>query len=353
MRFANFKKVVRGVVEVSWTLIPVVLALNTSSALSATASEQTSIPVRGYEKFAVFPISYANERGTKVDSQTAESLQETWWQVREELADSGRFLVATKSFLQKADVFQPRAQITSSDAVILGRYVEADALMTMSLEDRTFTMTVWDAAEGVVAWRSAMELHPSVLVRDQLAKVGRGLVREFLATIPYHGITLKDSLARSAVYEDGGKKLVKVQIGSNGAYKAGDEVQWISLDRVSLGALFQGAARSTVKAEGVIQEVRDKLAIVELRRVVDISAIKAGTLVFAPMEKARLESLQLKQKDVTSSSAVLSLLAAGSPHGQGLEPEGKKRERDQDETGPLATTLSILASLAVILLIAF
>jgi hypothetical protein len=55
---------------------------------------------------------------------------------------------------------------------------------------------------------------------------------------------------------------------------------------------------------------------------------------------------------VTSSEAVLSLLAAGST-GQGLEPEGKKVERDQAETGPLATTLSILASLAVILLIAF
>lgn len=88
----------------------------------------------------------------------------------------------------------------------------------------------------------------------------------------------KDSLARSAVYEDGGKKTVKVQIGSRGAFKPGDEVQWISLDRVSLGALFQGAAKPTVKAEGVILEVREKLAVVELRRVTDLSAIKAGHL---------------------------------------------------------------------------
>ncbi|MDZ4083287.1 MAG: hypothetical protein U1E10_10145 [Bdellovibrionales bacterium] len=326
-----------------------------AAAPNAVPAGTTAVatPVRGYEKFAVFPIAFSDQRGLKVDSQTADSLQEAWWEVREELADTGRFLVATKSFLQKADVFQPRANLASSDAVILGRYVEADALMTMKLEDRVFSMTVWDAAEGIVAWRSSIELHPSILIRDQLTKVGRGLVREFLAAVPYHGITLKDSLARSAVYEDGGKKMVKVQIGSRGAFKAGDEVQWISLDRVSLGALFQGAAKSTVKAEGVILEVKEKLAIVELRRVADLSAIKAGTLVYAPLEKARLDSLQIRQKDVTSSEAVLSLLAAGSPGGQGLEPEGKKVERDQAETGPLATTLSILASLAVILLIAF
>ncbi len=338
-------------------LVFILMYLLSASIAVAAATESVpavpSTPVRGYEKFAVFPIAFSDERGLKIDSQTAESLQETWWQVREELADTGRFLVATKSFLQKADVFQPRSQLASSDAVILGRYVEADALMTMKLEDRVFTMTIWDAAEGVVAWRSTVELHPSILIRDQIAKVGRSLVRGFLAELPYHGITLKDSLARSAVYEDGGKKFVKIQIGTRGAYKPGDEVQWISLDRVSLGALFQGAAKSTVKGEGVIHEVQEKVAIVELRRVADLAAIKVGALVFAPLEKARLASLVTGHKDVTSSDAVLSLLAAGSTKGQGLEPEGKKLERDQAETGPLATTLSILASLAVILLIAF
>jgi hypothetical protein len=143
--------------------------------------------------------------------------------------------------------------------------------------------------------------------------------------VPYHGITLKDSLARSAVYEDGGKKKPsKFKSALEGRFKPGDEVQWISLDRVSLGALFQGAAKSTVKAEGVILEVREKLAIVELRRVTDLSAIKAGTLVFAPLEKARLDSLQVRQKDVTSSEAVLVCWPLGSSGGQGLEPEGKK-----------------------------
>jgi hypothetical protein len=68
------------------------LVLFSLSLLSAEAFSAAEVsPVRGYEKFAVFPIAFSDQRGLKVDSQTSDSLQEAWWEVREELADTGRF----------------------------------------------------------------------------------------------------------------------------------------------------------------------------------------------------------------------------------------------------------------------
>jgi hypothetical protein len=94
--------------------------------------------VRGYEKFAVFPIAFSDQRGLKVDSQTSDSLQEGV------VGGSGRasrhrsLFSCDEIIFAKSRCVSTARQLASSDAVILGRYVEADALMTMKLEDRVF-----------------------------------------------------------------------------------------------------------------------------------------------------------------------------------------------------------------------
>ncbi len=335
------------------------ITFGVDGALGQSAPSPDQLPsLSAYTRFAVFPVEFLGERGARLDKATQDRLDETWWQVREELADTGRFLVATKAFLQKADVFSPRGLLSTGDAVILGRYVESDAIMTIKLESRELSLNVWDSFDGSLVWRSQVELHPSILIRDQVARVARGLVREFIAAIPYHGVTLKDQLARSAVFEEGGKKFARVQVGGgpDGVPSAtmivpGQDVQWVELQKVGLEPLFQGGAKVVVKAEGTIREISDKVAKVEIRRAVDLKAIRDGALLNVPAEAERLKKKGLG--DRTAVNSAVSSLMVTNEKGGALEPEGRRVERERDETGALATTLSLLGSLAVILLLAF
>lgn len=299
------------------------------------------------EKIAVFPVLYKGERGEKMNEATANSLDDTWWQVRDELTQTGRFVVASRAFLQKADAFQPRGALTVGDAVILGRYVEADALMTLNLKDRALTLSVFGSSDGMKTWTQTVELHPSVLIREQVGKISRALVREFIASLPYQAVTVQDSLSKQAVFTEDGKRLVRVKT-ANAKVTVGDVVEWIELSRSTLEPLFQGGAKTSVRAEGLVREVKDGTALCELTRVVDASGIRVGTLVNLPLEQQRL-SAQAKPKDSATSAAIVSLLAQNAS----IEPEAKQAERKNDESGPFATTLSILGSLALILLLAF
>lgn len=324
-------------------LLAGVLAVGTERACAAEAATSIS----AIEKIAVFPVLFRGERGDRVDEATAKALDDTWWQVRDELTATGRFVVASRAFLQKSDAFQPRGSLTVGDAVILGRYVEAHALMTISLRDRALTVTAYLSTDGTKLWSQSVDLHPSVLIREQVAKVSRALVREFIASFPYQGVTLLDALSRQAVFQENGKRLARVRV-ANIAVTAGDAVEWMELERSGLDPLFQGGGRNLVRAEGVVREVADQTAVVEITRVQDLKSIQIGTLVNLPSEQARLKQVA-KPKDSATSAAVVSLLAADAS----IEPEAKQAERREDESGPLATTLSILGSLAVILLLAF
>lgn len=319
------------------------LAIGTESAHAVEATPS----IAAIEKIAVFPVLFRGERGDRVDESTAQALDDTWWQVRDELTATGRFVVASRAFLQKSDAFQPRGSLTVGDAVILGRYVEAHALMTLSLRDRALTVTAYLSTDGTKLWSQSVDLHPSVLIREQVAKVSRALVREFVASFPYQAVTLVDALARQAVFQENGKRLARIRV-ANIKVAVGDAVEWLDLERSGLDPLFQGGGRTLVKAEGLIREIGDQTALVEITRVQDLKSIQIGTLVNLPAEQARLKQSS-KPKDSATSAAVVSLLAADAS----IEPEAKQAERRQDESGPLATTLSILGSLAVILLLAF
>ena len=324
-------------------IIFISLLIGTPIAFAASNSE----PLSAIEKIAVFPILYKGERGDRVDEATAQSLDETWWQVREELTGTGRFTVASRAFLQKVDVFQPRGNLSPGDAVILGRYVEADALFTMTLERRTLTVAVNQTSDGALTWSQSVELHPSVLLREQVSKVARGLVLEFVAALPYQGITLQDSMSGQATFNEGNQKRARVLVAT-AQTAVGDPVQWVRVSRGSLEPLFQGGARVEVFAEGSVQEVDGGTVVVDVTRVADASWLKSGALVNLPKEKARLAKMVVR-KDSVTSAAVVSLLASESA----IDPEANRLERQHDERGPTATTLSILGSLAVILLLAF
>jgi hypothetical protein len=327
-------------------------------AMATGTASARAVSLRAIEKISVFPLLYRGESGDRTDDATAKGLDEAWWQAREELTQTGRFLVASRVFLQKNDAFQPRGRLTAADAVILGRYVEADALMTMTLERRVFTLSVWDTQEGALAWVQSVELHPSILVREQIAQVARGLVKEFIASMPYHGVVLQDPLAKRPVFEEGGAKLLRLKVGSYTGYAQGDVVQVVQLSRLNMEPLFQGGIRTAAVAEAKILRLKDQTLTVELTKVAPEISFQAGALVVIPSESERLKAWA-KPRDSMNQSAIVSVLATSAAGEHGLseeaavQPEALQAERRKDESGALATTLSILASLAVILLLAF
>ena len=346
-----------------------VTILVTMSALSGALAYEGPM-LSAIEKIAVFPVSRPDHDASETlreETQIANSLDDAWWQVREELTDTGRFLVASKSFMQRADAFQPRGDLSTGDAVILGRYVEADALITFKLVRRTLVMSVWETQNGSVLWRQEVELHPSVLIRDQIAKIARALTKEFLADIPYQGTAMVDALSRHTVFDDGGAKLVRVKVGTNLKLEVGDEAQVIEIRRSGLGPLFQVQAFDSdqsagqgegsiasksvapnaiqkVLALGKVRAIEKEGVVIELSRVsaVGSKAIPAGSLVLFPAEIDRAKA-RVTKKSVVSQLALQVL----DPSQKASEESGKK------ETKPLATTLSIIASLAALLLLAF
>ena len=85
-------------------------------------------------RMVVFPFKVES---AEADHDLPKLAEDTWWKTREKLTESKRFLVASRNFMQAKDVFQPRGELKPADALILGRLLDANALVTVFLEQRT------------------------------------------------------------------------------------------------------------------------------------------------------------------------------------------------------------------------
>lgn len=305
-----------------------VIALEPSVA-SAQSSDHQLI-----RRLAVFPFAVPAELNASAD--------EAWWQAREEFAATRRFLVGSKQFLVKSDVFQPRRDLEPADAIILGKLLDAHALVTFQLQDRRLLMTVYDGGNGVTIWRKGVTMHPSLPMADQLPQVAKRMVDDFIAAIPYQGFTIVDSLIGQPVYEEGDVKLAQIDLGLTTQAQIGDVVQWIRITGTTVDPLFQGGSKTTVFAEGKIVKIEQGIAVVEIQRASSIKDLKEFALVRIPREADRLaKAYAIRDNPRTTLTAEL------------VAPEAAPMEQLSKERKPLATTLSIISSVAAFLLLAF
>lgn len=295
---------------------------------------QAQIEHQLVRRLVVFPM--------KVDKGLEAVADEAWWQAREELTKSRRFLVASKQFLVKSDVFQPRGDLEPADAIILGKLLDAHALLTLQLEGRRLALTVFDGGAGLVLFRKVVGLHPSITINDQLASLSRRLVNDFAATIPYQGFTVVDSMIGRPVFDEGETKLARVDLGITTGAQIGDVAQWIKIVTNNASAVFQGGAKITVFAEGKIVRIEEGVATVEIIRASSIKDIKEFTLVRIPREAERLQN-EFVLTDTLKTTLTAELVA----------PEANPMERVARERRPLMTTLSFVGSLAAFILLAF
>ena len=285
-------------------------------------------------RMAIFPL--------KVPKGLEAAGEEAWWQARDELSKNRRFLVAMQQFLVKSDVFQPRGDLEPADAIILGKLIDAHALITMQLEARQLTLTVYDGGNGLPLWKKTVSLHPSLTIPDQLPQMARKIIDDFVATMPYQGFTTVDSLIGTPVYEEGDVKLAQVDFGMATGAQVGDLVQWVRITATNVAPLFQNGSKSVVFAEGKIAKIENGVAVVEVLRATNIKDIKAYSLVYLPRESERLRN-EFVITDKPRSTLTAELVA----------PDANPMEEIARERKPLVTTMSFVGSVAAFLLLAF
>jgi len=267
---------------------------------------------------------------------------ESWWQARDQLTKSRRFLVASKQFLVKNDAFQARGELEPADAIILGRLLDAHALVTIQLAGRNLTLLAYDGGNGLTLYRRQVTLHPAKTIGDQLPQLTRRLVDDFVATIPYQGYTTLDALVGTAVFQEGGLKYADVDLGVGSGVKVGDLVQWVRVTPTSLNPVFQGGSTLFAFAEGRIVRINEGLAVVEIVRVRSLKDIAEHSLVRVPHEAERvLTENTLAEKPRPTLTVEL------------VSPEANPVEQVNKERRPLLTTLSFIGSIAGFLLLAF
>jgi len=285
-------------------------------------------------RVTVFPI--------KAPKELSAAAEEAWWKVREVLTENKRFLVASKNFLIQKDVFQPRGELTPADAIILGRLLDANALVTTHLEERTLHMRVYEGEYGRLLWQHEVSLHPSLPLSEQIETAGKNLINDFISAIPYQGFVVVDSLKGQAVYSEEQKQYVRADIGAKAQVEVGDVVQFVRLYSDSLKPLFSPDAVVEVFAEGKVAKINRDFVTVELERIVKGGRIEQETLVRLPKEWQRL-------RDVFAINQELRPRI----NNEYFSPEISPVQESINETRPLVTSLTFILNIAAFLLLAF
>jgi hypothetical protein len=300
----------------------------------ASPSHAVQIEHQIVRRLVVFPFQAPPKLAAKAD--------ETWWQVRQELSQNQIFLLASKQFLAKNEALQARGELQPSDAILLGKLLDAHALVTAVINEHTFTMTVYDASFGLMLWQNHIEMQVSRPIEDQIVEAGKKLAHDFLSSIPYQGFQVIDSLRGKATFEDNDEVRTEVQINPQSGIQVGDIVQWIHLYHKTTDPLFQGGGDMKAFAEGKVVLIDKGIATVQLIRATSLNEIKEYTLVRFPKEAERLK-LEYSLKDPLPGKLSTAIIET---------PEDKMKSVAK-ERRPLVTTLSFVGSIAAILLLAF
>ncbi|GIL16456.1 MAG: hypothetical protein BroJett040_02070 [Oligoflexia bacterium] len=282
-------------------------------------------------RVAVFPIADANFSNS----------EDAWWQMRELLTKDQKLLVASRRFMMNRGVFQPRKTLKPADAIILGRLIDAQALVTTYLDERVLKMKVYEGENGYLLWEGEAHFHPAISINDQIVSVSTRLMGDFLASIPYQGYQVVDSLIGKPLYEKEGKTMAQVFLGAGAQVSEGDQVQWVKVTGDISQAFFNSATRVQVIAEGQVRSVQNNIAEVEITKMRDPQELGENSLVRFPKEVNRLKDLFSREDRSTSLG------------GEYLSEELKSSSdfgRSQNST---ATALGFIANLAAFILIAF
>jgi hypothetical protein len=307
--------------------------------------------VVGASTFFVTPAhaEYEHERVRRVvvfplqaDAEFSKETEETWWRLREHLTESKRFMVASRNFMQSKDVFQPRAELKPADALILGRLLDANALITTFLVDHKLSMRVYETKNGLTLWATDLELHPSIPVSKQIEDGSLKLLNDLIFSIPYQGFVIVDPMIARASYSEGDKQFFKADIGLNTQVAVGDSAQLVRVQASNLNPIFQQGLNVDVYVEGTVVKVDRQIVTVQVTRKGPKVEIKADALVRIPDELKRMREAYGMTEDPLKNIGVEMYRTKDD------ELTDKQKDRK-----PLITSLAFIGNIAAILLLAF
>ena len=145
-------------------------------------SDQLESNFKPIRKVVIFPLN-------KVSQVSETTKAKVVWKIREQLIKKTSVSVASSEFLQRRKVDQHRWNLDISDAIILGQYLGADALITLrygALEKKLF-LQIYDGRTGFFIWQGQVGAHPSFLPHQQLEEMASILTKQFLKSVPYDG----------------------------------------------------------------------------------------------------------------------------------------------------------------------
>lgn len=309
-------------------------AQNTTLEKPAESTETESSTVHGVvRRIAVFPLAVEENR---------KEADAAWWTVREFLASTQRFLVATKRLMSQKDVFQPRKALPPTDVILLAKILDADCVISTYKTNDSLKMAAYSGSDGFLLWENSIAINPSLPVGKQLESVSLKLVRDFLATIPYQGFQIVDPLVGKSTYEEGDITLARIDMGAKANVQVGETVHWLEIERQNSKALFQGGGALKIFAEGSVVKVENQTALIEIKRMTDVKRLTEKSLISIPNEYSRVHA-QFAMTD--SSAPKVSTLMLSSP----MYPT----ETKSTQSRPLLTSLASVASLVALLLLAF
>lgn len=277
-----------------------------------------------------------------VSLKLAPRAEEAWWSIRQELTQNQIFLLASKQFLSKNEVFQPRGDLQPADAILLGKLLDAHALITGKVEGHRLTLTAYDAGFGLLLWQNYIDMLNSRPIEDQIVETSKKLIHDFMASIPYQGFQVIDSLRGKATFEDADEVRTEVQVGSQSQVQVGDIAQWIHVYHKTTEALFQGGGEVKAFAEGKVVLIDKGIATIQLIRATSLDEIKEYTLVRFPKEAERIKV------EYALKEALPGKLSTGV-----VSTELDQMKSVAKERRPLVATLSFVGSITAILLLAF
>lgn len=282
-------------------------------------------------RIAVFPIA----------EMTSSKSEDAWWQMRELLTKDQRFLVASRRFMINRGVFQARKLLKPADAIILGKILDAQALVTVWVNDRQMQMRVYDGENGYLLSEGEATFHPAIPINDQVIKMGLRMMSDFIMSIPYQGFQVIDEVIGHATYSRDAKKYAQVFVGANSQIQVGDRAQWITVTGDTTQPFFNSAPKVTIFSEGVVVALLGQRVEVEIEKMRDPAELKENTLVKFPKEVSRLHNLYSSEDKGANLSA------------EYLSSEIRDTQEFNKDTHPTATALAFIVNIAGFILLAF
>jgi hypothetical protein len=313
-------------------LVFILLFFSTFSAQTQDNQASDLAPTHSLiRKVAVFPLDTAKKDTAQADL--------AWWKIREELTNNKRFLVAGKQLMVRKEVMQPRSTLEPADVILLGKLLDAHALVTTYLKNRTLQMTVYGCENGMVLWDKKLELSTATPLGNQFESVSSKLIRDFMASIPYQGFQILDPLIGSPTFEESKAIFAKVDAGQNNRIQVGELVQWVQVK--SIPPVFQNLSNTTIIAEGHVVENRQGILTVEIKRLKEKNLLIENALVRIPSEDLRLkENWSLSSGGPNLSADIITA-------------EMRSTERESDSKKSLTMTGTTISSMLLLLLLAF